>query len=66
MYKNYDNANHPVQSIHAGKHSSDKDHSHVGKEQDKAEEQSADLQDKSEGSTPIVVPFNTTQTGSFQ
>lgn len=66
MYKNYDNANHSAKSIHAGKHISDKDHSHVGKEQDQADEQSADLQDTSESSTTIVVPFNTTQTGSFQ
>lgn len=64
MYKNYDNAHQTATSIHAGKHISDKEPKQISEEQDN--DTGSIEQDKSEGSTTIVVPFNTTQTGSFQ
>lgn len=66
MYKNYDNIKQTTHSIHASKHRSDKDHGQMNQEQEHKDEPCSDLEDKSEGSTTIVVPFNTTQTGSFQ
>ncbi|MNR88170.1 hypothetical protein D3C72_191000 [compost metagenome] len=64
MYKNYDNANQPAKSIHAAKHVSEKEHNQAAKEQE--DQSHNEVQDKSEGSHTIVVPFSTTQTGSFQ
>lgn len=67
MYNHHDAINNPTFSIKTSKHIPDMDHAQIGNEQDNKDEPCSDLKDKSESSSTItVVPFNKTQTGSFQ